>query len=281
MTADAACGCDDVDVRIVIAEVSHDGLVAGQQLGPYLWTSESALWLKVPGVARFLASDGNEIRIDPEHGVDEDSIRVFLLGSVFGAILFQRKFLVLHGNAIRIGDSCMVCVGDSGAGKSTLAAAFMQRGYQILADDVVPVDSQCRAVPGFPRIKLWQDAADHLKVNTEKLRRIRPEMQKFNFPALQQFAEQPLPVRWVYILDRHQKTEILFEPIQGMARFAALHDNTYRVRFLEGMALKANHLKLCGQLAGRIHLARLTRPEQGFTVDALVERILADTTGHS
>lgn len=271
--------CDE-SVHIVIGDVSHDGLTEGMQLGPFLWASENALWLRVPGVARFLVRDGKEIRIAPEPGADEDSIRVFLLGSAFGAILFQRGHLVLHGNAIRIGDYCMVCAGDSGAGKSTLAAAFMQRGHQILADDVVPVDAQCRALPGFPRIKLWQDTADHLKIHTGGLRRIRPDIHKYNFPVLQQFADQPLRVRWIYILARHNKAETLFEPIRGMDRFSPLHDNTYRVRYLEGMALKAQHLKLCGQLAGRIRLARLTRPDFGFTADALAERILADIAEH-
>lgn len=280
LPSDNACEKEAEDVRIVIGEVAQNGLPSGQQLGPLLWASENALWLRVPGVACFLMCDGREICIAPEPGADEDSIRVFLLGSALGAILFQRGYLVLHGNAIRVGDHCMVCVGDSGAGKSTLAAAFMQRGHQLLADDVVPVDAQCRALPGFPRIKLWQDTADHLEIDTGGLRRIRPDMQKYNFPACHQFADQPLPVRWVYILERHHKAETRFEPIQGMERFSPLHDHTYRVRFLEGMALKAKHLKLCGQLAGRIRLARLTRPELGFTADALAGRILADIAEH-
>ncbi|MEY2631638.1 MAG: hypothetical protein RIR00_292, partial [Pseudomonadota bacterium] len=133
------------DVTISLGAVQPEGLPDGQQLGPFLWTSPSQLWLQVPHVARFLVSHGTEIRVDPEPGIDEDSLRVFLLGSAFGALLFQLGYLVLHGNAIRIGDQCMICVGPSGAGKSTLAAGFMQRGHTILADDVVPVDALCQA----------------------------------------------------------------------------------------------------------------------------------------
>ena len=184
------------DVHILIGSVSDDG----QQLGPFLWVATDTLWLQIPHIARFLISKGNEIVIDPEPGIDEDSLRVFLLGSAIGALLFQRGYLVLHGNAIRIGDLCMVCVGYSGAGKSTLAAGFMQRGHAVLADDVVPVDSLCRALPGFPRIKLWQDVADKLAINTADLRRIRPNTEKFNYPLGQLFTDQPLPIRWVYLL---------------------------------------------------------------------------------
>ena len=170
----------------------------------------------------------------------------------------------------------MVCVGDSGAGKSTLAAGFMQRGYDILADDVVPVDKDCSALPGFPRIKLWQDAADQLGIDTKNLRRIRPDMEKFSYPLFNQFARQPLPVRWVYILDSHNETETVVEPIVGSQKFRPLLDNTYRMVFLQGMALKAEHLQLCGKLAGQIRLARITRPEQGFELDTLIDRILSD-----
>ena len=128
------------DVHIRLGSVTVDGLPQGKQLGPFLWVAAETLWLEIPHIARFLISQGNEIIIDPEPGIDEDSVRVFLLGPVIGALLFQRGYLVLHGNAIRIGDQCLVCVGHSGVGKSTLAAGFMQRGYDILADDVVPVD---------------------------------------------------------------------------------------------------------------------------------------------
>lgn len=264
------------DVTIQLASVASGGLPNGQQLGPFLWVDRESLWLQVPNIARFHVQGGNKILIDPEPGIDEDSIRVFLLGSVFGALLFQRGFLVLHGNAIRIGNQCMVCVGDSGAGKSTLAAGFMQRGHEILADDVVPIDSDCRALPGFPRIKLWQDVADRLKIDTSNLRRIRPSLEKFNYPLAAQFVDEPLPIRWIYILNSHHHPQTRFEPIHGLQRFEPLHHNTYRIRFHQGMALKSEHLKLCGRLAGRIRLARVTRPKQGFELDALIDHLLTD-----
>ena len=264
------------DVQIKFAAVPPEGLPDAQQLGPYLWVTRKDLWLHVPQVARFLVQDGHTILMDPEPGVDEDSLRVFLLGSALGALLFQRGHLVLHGNAIRIGDQCMVCVGHSGAGKSTLAAGFMQRGYQILADDVVPVDARCRALPGFPRIKLWQDVADKIGIDTNALRRIRPNTEKFNYPLEQPFDQSPLPIRWVYILGSDHIDTLRLEPISGMQRFLPLHNNTYRVRFLQGMALKPEHLKLCGQLASQVRLARVTRPDSGFELDGLIDHLLAD-----
>lgn len=272
-----AGNAESADVKIHFGPLAPGGLADGQQLGPFLWAAPESLWLQVPQVARFLVSNGNDICIDPEPGIDEDSIRVFLLGSAFGALLLQRGHLVLHGNAIRVGDQCMVCVGRSGAGKSTLAAGFLQRGYEILADDVVPVDSDCRAVPGFPRIKLWQDVADRLNIDTAGLRRIRPNLEKFNYPIALAADTPPLPIRWIYILGSNNVfQEIRIEPILGLQRFQPLRNNTYRVGFLDGMGLKPEHMKLCGQLAGRIRLAHVTRPNNSFMLDQLIDRLLAD-----
>ncbi len=65
-------------------------------------------------------------------------------------------------------------------------------------------------------------------------------------------------------------------PYADWSASTPLRANTYRVRFMIGMALRADHLQLCGQLAGRIHLNRVTRPDHGFQLDNLIDQILAD-----
>jgi hypothetical protein len=265
-----------IDVTITIGKIADGGLADGEQLGPFLWSSPGEFWLEVPGVARFLVRGGAEIVIEPAPGIDEDSVRVFLLGSAFGALLFQRGHLVLHGNAIRIGDGCMIAVGHSGAGKSTLAAGFHRRGYPVLADDVVPIDEDCRAIPGFPRIKLWHDVAEQLAIDTSGLRRIRPNTEKFNLPIREDFPEAPVPVKWIYVLSSEHQETMTIDPIAGLRRFMPLRNNTYRIRYLDGMALKPRHLELCGRLARQVRLARLARPRLGFTLEPMIDAILAD-----
>lgn len=268
------------DVTIRLGSVPPEGLPGGRQAGPSLWATRTTLWLDIVDVARFLIEDGREILIDPAPGSDEDAVRLFLLGSAFGALLVQRGHLVLHGNAIRIGDRCMICVGPSGTGKSTLAAAFLQRGHDILADDVVPVDQNGHALPGFPRIKLWRNAADALAIDTQGLRRIRPGMEKFSLPLRDRATDTPLPVRWVYILDVDDVDAIALRHIGGMHCFAPLRANSYRPRFVDAMGLQAEHFHLCGRLSGQIRLARVTRPRSGFTLDAMADRLLADMAEH-
>lgn len=268
------------DVQIRLLPVDDPVSAGATQQGPFLWTRGQVLWLRVPGVAWFKVSDGAHIVVEPDAAVDEASLRLFLLGSPLGALLAQRNLLVLHGNAIRIGDHCMVCVGPSGVGKSTLAAAFMQRGHSVLADDIVPIDADGRALAGYPRIKLWQDAADQLSIGTAALQRVRPALQKFHVPLASAFAGDSLPVRWIYVLSRYNLSEVALEPITGLDRFLPLRDNAYRMQFVDAMALGGTHMRLGAALAGRVRMAQVRRPRDGNSLDAMVDTLLADIEQH-
>jgi len=271
---------ETADVVITQGQIPSDAISDGKQLGPFLYANRTQLLLEVPDVARYLIEGGNRITYQPLGDTDADSIRVFLLGSCFGALLFQRGFLVLHGNAVKVGDGCVICVGHSGAGKSTLAGALVQRGFSLLADDVCAINSRGFIEPGFPRIKLWADTAKQLGIDTQTLSRIRPDIEKFNWPLTDNFCDTALPVRAVYVLHRHNKDEFAVDEVSGMDRFQLLRNNSYRQRYMKGMQLQAEHLKLCSTLAQRTRIARITRPQAGFQLDALIETLLGDLAAH-
>jgi len=109
--------------------------------------------MKVDGVACFLVENGNSITIDRAEGGSDDEIRLFLLGSAFGALIHQRGILPLHGSAIVVNNQALIFSGISGAGKSTLAAGFMKRGYMLLTDDVcvITLDNEGKPIahPGY------------------------------------------------------------------------------------------------------------------------------------
>lgn len=262
---------------IRVGPVDTAGSGIGRQLGPFVWAAPGMLWLQVPGVGRFLVTGGDRIVVEPDPAADADSVRVFLLGSALGAMLLQRGLIVLHGNAVVIGDACLVCVGRTGAGKSTLAAEFMRRGYPILADDVVPIDAACRALPGLPRIKLCQDALERLDLGAEGLRRIRPGVAKFNLPVIGSlFRAEAAPVRWIYVLEPSPRSEVLVEVVRGMDRLAPLRNHTYRIRYVEGMDLRSGHLASCGRLASCADVRRVRRPERGVEPAELADRLLSE-----
>jgi hypothetical protein len=268
------------DVTIRRGTLAPDGSACGERRGPCLWMGQDAMWLRVPGVARYQVEAGRRIVVDADPGVDDDSVRLFMLGSALGAVLAQRGHLVLHGNAVRVGDRALVCVGPSGAGKSTLAAALLQRGHDVLADDVVAIDLEGRALPGLPRIKLWQDAAHHVAVETEGLSRIRPMFDKFNLPLADVGTTTPVPIRWLYVLGTHAEDTVSITPVRGIESFKLLQENLYRARILRALSPLPEHLALCGRLASQVRIARVKRPDKGFALDALVDALLADAANH-
>ena len=266
----------DAEPDVVVRFSSLSGPPAGADPLPYgLWREGDRAGVEIPDVGRYEARDGREVIIDPVAGADPKAIRLFLLGSLLGAVMMQRDHLVLHGNAVRVGDACAVVVGHSGSGKSTLAAEFDRRGYDVLSDDVVPVDAAGLAIPGHPRIKLWDDALERLGVATEGLEKINDDHEKFQLP-LRRNEVGPLPLRWVYVLERHAGEELSLEPVRGATTFSLLHEHTYRNELVQGPGPVAQHLQQCARLVSVARISRVRRPAQTMTVEATADAILAD-----
>ena len=238
------------------------------------------LLLQVDGVARYLVSGGSRVTIARDPAAGDDDVRVFLLGSVFGALLHQRDDLVLHGSAIDWEGAAVVFMGFSGAGKSTLAAAFHKRGRPIVTDDlcVVRPDGLGRmmAHPGFPEAKLWLDSLNRLDISAEGLRRIRTKLEKRALPLGGAFASTPLPLKKLYVLRQHNRDELKLTTIQGPQKFAVLKAQTYRFGFLAGVGEKAGHFKQALRLAQQAPLAAVQRSSGAFRLDELVALIEAD-----
>ncbi len=234
--------------------------------------------LKVDNVARYYIAHGNTIIIEPEAGACEAEIMLFLMGSAMGALLYQRKFLPLHGSAVKIGDHGAIFVGPSGAGKSTLAGALHKRGYGLLADDIcaVLIDEKGKAqiIPGFPRLKLWADALHKLAEERQGLNRVRKgeDFEKYFYPA-ENYAAEPVPVGSVFILNYHNKDEFEIKSFNGAEKINPLLNNTFRTNFLNGIGDKKEHFKQCAAVAAQSRIQRVTRPQKGFLLDELIGEI--------
>ena len=69
---------------------------------PAVTDTDGGIIISIPEIGRFRISGGNEISIEPVAGVPDRNLRLYLLGSVFGALLHQRGLLPLHANAVEI-----------------------------------------------------------------------------------------------------------------------------------------------------------------------------------
>src|SRR5476651_2396481 len=65
-------------------------------LGMSLARAADGLLLEIPDVARYLVRGGREICVCPDPAASAETVRIYLLGTVLGALLHQRGTLPLH-----------------------------------------------------------------------------------------------------------------------------------------------------------------------------------------
>ena len=192
-----------VDIRVSLGTVA-EFLPEARDAGPFQQVTPNAVLFSFPGVARYLVQNGTEIIIQPEPGAPETRLRLFLLGTAAALLLHQRGILPLHASGIRTPKGAVLFTGHSGFGKSTLLATFLERGYDMLTDDVAAIslaeNGRPFVAPSYPHFKLWADSAEMLNKATNELERIRPELDKFAVPSAVALDDQPQPLHAIYVL---------------------------------------------------------------------------------
>lgn len=229
------------------------------------------------GVGSCCISEGREIIIDPLADADEQSLRLFVLNAALTVLVQQRGYLVLHGSAVVIAGGVVVFLGVSGQGKSTLAAALHQRGYSVVADDIVVIDSQASrhiVLPGFPRLRLLPDATVALGYHAQTVPVFHSWIQKHELLVDQDFIGTPLPLKCIYELNSDDTLDSI--ELTSQSAFLALthHYHNYGVRWIQATHSE-KYLLQCSQLVGSVPIRRL-RAASGFTDISRIVRIVEE-----
>ena len=274
-----ATGIDapDVVIRrgIVPAELEN---VTGK--GVLYQATANQFLLTMHDVARYLVQNGNEIIVEPAPDSLESDVRVFLLGSCIGALLHQRGILVLHAGAIHTDKGAVLFTGPSGIGKSTLLGELLRRGYEMMVDDVCGVvldtEGTPQVLPGYPRTRLWLDAAQKLEQDTDTMARTRPEMEKYERQLPEQYWDRPAPLRAIYLLTTNNENKLNLTPEPPIHTFRIVLHNTYRQQFLDGLEMRTPHFRLVAAVARQTRVTRVTRPSYPFRLTELADMIEHD-----
>lgn len=208
--------------------------------------------LVIPATGRFLTRSGREMLVEPAVGVSPRNLRLYLLGSAFGAILHQRGLLPLHANAVIVDGRAIGFMGHPGAGKSTLAAWFHDRGFDVLADDVCVVtagpDGVPLAHPGIPRLRLWREALEAGGRDASSYERSFDDMDKYTVPTDLERMLPAVPLSHLYLLEKAQHAPSI-DRLEGSASVEAMIANTYRGAYVRLMGRTRQHMLACVQLA--------------------------------
>jgi hypothetical protein len=240
----------------------------------------------------YLVRQGCEIVVFPEELPISRRLRLFLTGSAWGVVLYQRGRLPLHASGVQVGDGAVLFCGPRGQGKSTLAALLTERNYRLVSDDLCCIevseaqgpsgadattgDSGIQPLfagqtcvgtakdrhpvvhPSVPRFKLWSDSIREL--GWDRVDSLQDEVRSTKFHYLRPLirAARPLPVRAIYILSWG---EVGFKRLTGFEALKRLfHGATWREDLLLAGGDPARHLCLCSELCRRVPIMEFSRP---------------------
>jgi len=273
-------GAGAADVHVVIGR-TPESLPDADYRGVRFEVTDDQFLLRVDKVARYHAVKGERIVVEPFPDALPEEVRLFLLGSGFGALLQQRGMVPMHASVIEMNGNAVMFCGVSAVGKSTLAATFCMRGYRMLADDVcvVRIDEWGRpvAVPGYPQFKLWGDALKALRTDdTSRLTHARLGLEKYNLDAREQFCAAERPLKAVYFLTSSNESSFDLKRIQGKDKFIALFNCTYRIQFLDKLINKSFHYRICTAIAQYADMVHLIRPDSPFVPEKIADLVEED-----
>lgn len=238
------------------------------------------------GVGRFVISDGRKVATDLAPQFDPRLASLPLLGPVMATLFHVRGYAVLHASALAIDRRAIVLLGDKGAGKSTTAAALIAGGWDLLADDVVPLMCQEGATDdvtlcgGYRSMKL--DAATGARWLAGRGAPLDPDCARYTQGKIRfrldgKTPDQAIPVAAIFTLRRGNRFAV--EPLSATSAVDAL----LRFHYLPKLGPHAINqlgasrlLRQCVDLATRIRVASLTVPDGIEHLEELGDRLRGD-----
>ena len=229
-----------------------------------------------PHAGEYWVRQGRAIHITPAPGARPREMRLFLLGSAWGALCYQRGILSLHSSVVQVGNGAFAFCGETGAGKSLLAAWLISRGHRLVSDDLsrfeVLPNGAPRVYPSSPRLKLWRDALNKLGRSAAGLERDYFRSDKFHLPLPGDEAQHPLPLAGIYLLKWGEPGITRLTGATALRRF--VESATYRGDLLEPMGQAAAHWQRCAEIARRVPIWEFARPRDWTAFDAAMEKLL-------
>ena len=115
-------------------------------------------WLEL-----LVSPDGKSVLCGNRSGLALEAFDAYLTNFAVSAALLQQGEEPLHATVVETGDRAVGLVGPSGTGKSTLAAHLINRGWELLTDDMLRVTfdgDSAFAHPGPCSLKLFKESAE-------------------------------------------------------------------------------------------------------------------------
>jgi len=237
----------------------------------------------------FCYGDGTEFLVDQggmriwatwREPLTIEDTTTYLLGPIMGFVMLLRGMVCLHASAIALDGYAIALLGPAGSGKSTTAAAFFDRGFDVLAEDVVTLDDcddRFLVRPAYPCIRLWPASVKALYGTENHLPRLTPNWDKCYLDLTQQFQQESLPLAAIYLLDvrRGDSTAPRVEPLDRAEGLMSLVANTYATKLMDKQ-MRAREFELLNRVLNNVLLRRVIPHTDPARIPELCDSILDD-----
>lgn len=258
----------DVFIRV---NVDLPGDLPAATSEPVITASEYRFFM--PDVGTYRIANGKEIVVSPASAAGQNELRLFLLGSAWGALCYQRGLFAVHASAVQVGNEAVLFCAPQGNGKSTMTAWLASHGHALVSDDLccIKLSPQDLPVvyPSSQRFRLWRDALEALGWNSDQLERDHFRFDKFLLPWSMKPLLDTLPLRAIYILEWGDENAL--ERLTGMdalQRFVSAA--TYRGELLQQMGISGTYWQSCLNLLQRVPVWELTRQKDLTMMNGIV-----------
>ena len=218
---------------------------------------------------------------------DERLINTCLLTTVIPFWLERGGIPILHASAVKTSKGAISFLSHSEQGKSTLAASFVQAGFPLLTDDILPVEATAEGFygrPGYPWMRMWPNEALYFLGYCDTLERVHPEITKRWVPVGQDgfgsFCNDLQPLRCIYVPERcASETDCLhveIVPLSPRDAVVELLRYSFIPRIVKAVGLAPQRLTHFTQLAQQVPVRRLIYPSGFDHLSAVREAILED-----
>lgn len=272
---DVANGNPDVVISL------GDALPMGSPVKKHRLIASNEYRLGVPEVGCFRVTGGREIVIDPVREVTPARLRHWLIGSVWGALCYQRGIFLIHASAVMVGEEAVLFCARARGGKSTLAARLSACGHALVSDDLcrldVPDDRMPVVYPSAPRLKLWRDALEALGSSIDQTEPDQYRSAKFHLVSSAKTQLRPASVRGIYLLDWG---DFGIHPLSGIEAFQGfMATSIYRPGLLMSTGQLGYYSRRALTVLQRVPLWALRRPREFAGLGATVELLGSHWSG--
>jgi len=257
-----------------IGSGEHEGTLSANPGPPRWWAEGNRVFLTDPLVGIICISGGSEVSVHLSECPDRPLLQAYLLGPALAALLHQRGFLVLHASVLARHSRALAILGNSGDGKSTLALQLCSGGWRLVADDQAVIEWTERGPAvhsGRGALRVSWEVLSHFG-ETSAIGTTNECRDKLLFRPGTPFSEQT-PLSCLYVLGQAEQIRCTRIPPQDA--FAQLVQHSFMGSLLTSSDSLALHFLQCADLAERLPVRRLERP-QSLAMLARLAKVIND-----